>query len=709
MSGILRPRRGLNDPAMDLRLRPRRRAAALLFSAAFGLLAGAPAAFGQGAAWTSNGPLGGSVYCLVPDPSSPSTLYAGTAVGVFKSVDGGASWQDASAGLPAERAQTIAIDPTSPSTLYVGTLTPDGVDSVGIFKSTDGGASWTAINEGLIDPLTGISPLDVWSLAIDPKNPGTILAGSRFSEIFKSTDGGVTWQYKTFGGYQASLETSAFQFDPSSSSRILAATTIGLLRSTDGGESWSGFGNISDPFFTLVADPTVPTTLYGGNQAGTGLFKSTDSGAHWTAINKGLPTNQGTTGALPLVLGFAVDPSHPNNLYAGTYGNGLYRSTDGGLNWSPANGAMRTNYVEALAVGQSSTLLAGTLGGGVYRSADNAGTWTPSDTGLDIAVVTSLLADPAPPGTVYAAAFDGVYRSADGGGTWLAVNNGLPIAPVSALASRPGSPRTLLAATLGGGVWKSTDGGGTWISSAQGLTDSFISSLAVDPSSSLTLYAGTSHSGTSSQRVFKSTDGGATWTQTSLDAGQNLITFLAVNPANASQVIAISESALGYYQSLDAGKTWSTITTSSNCGGVNTIFFDPAGSILSVGGTAGLCRSSDAGKTWTLTPVGSLSSIETFQIDPSSSTTIYAGASPAVPGGTGGVFRSTDGGQTWQALGSGLSGASVVALSIDPVRRILHAGIHGGGVAELALTQQDRARVQPLPPVGPGTRRLSPR
>src|SRR5206468_10229695 len=61
-------------------------------------------------------------------------------------------------------------------------------------------------------------------------------------------------------------------------------------------------------------------------------------------------------------------------------------------------------------------------------------------------------------------------------------------------------------------------------------------------------------------------------------------------PIYASQVIAISESALGYFQSLDAGKTWSTITTTSSCGGVNTIFFD-AGSTLSVGGTAGLCRS----------------------------------------------------------------------------------------------------------------------
>jgi photosystem II stability/assembly factor-like uncharacterized protein len=671
---------------MDFRLRLRFRAFVLALTAAVELLGLARAAAGQEAAWTSSGPLGGSVYCLIPDPSRPSTLYAGTAVGVFKSEDGGASWREASSGMPSARVQTLAIDPTAPSTLYAGTLTPNGVASVGIFKSTDGAASWIAINEGLIDPLTGVSPLDVWSLAIDPKNPGTILAGSRFSEIFKSVDGGLTWQPKTFGGFQYLLETSAFRFDPTSSSRILAATNpLGLLLSTDGGENWSSFGNVSDPFFTLVADPATPTTLYAGNTGGSGIFKSTDSGAHWSTINKGLP---GASGALPLVRGFAVDPSHPTNLYAGTYGNGLYRSTDGGLNWSSANGAMRSNYVAAIAVGPSSTLLAGTLFSGVYTSADNAATWTPSEAGLDIAQVSALRVDPSAPGTVYASAFDGVYKSADGGGTWQGVNNGLPIAPVSALASRPGNPSTLLAATLGSGVWKSADGGGTWTSSAQGLTDSFIGSLAVDPSNASTVYAGTDHSGTSSQRVFKSADAGATWTQTSLDAGQFPITFLAVNPANASQVIAISESAVGYYQSLDAGKTWSTITTSSSCGGINTIFFDSAGSVL--------------------TPVGSFSSIETFLIDPSSSSTLYAGASPAIQGGTGGVFRSTDGGQTWAALGSGLSDASVVAIAMDPARGILHAGINGGGVAELAFPQ-GRAPVTELPRAAPGTRRISAR
>src|SRR6185295_3393452 len=183
-------------------------------AALLGFLAAAPDAAGQSGTWTTRGPVGGSVYCLVPDPSRPATIYAGTAQGVFKSDDGGASWRAANSGMPAERVQTIAIDPTATETLYAGTLTPNGVESVGIFKSTDGGASWTAVNEGLIDPFTGISPLDVWSLAIDPRNPKTILAGTRFSEIFKSTDGGLTWQSQTFGGFTLSLETTAFRIDP---------------------------------------------------------------------------------------------------------------------------------------------------------------------------------------------------------------------------------------------------------------------------------------------------------------------------------------------------------------------------------------------------------------------------------------------------------------------------------------------------------------
>lgn len=693
-------------------MRPSKRArgrASAVFAATLGLLAAAGAASGQTGVWTTNGPFGGSVYCLVSDPSHTATLYAGTDRGVYRSDDAGASWRAASAGLPAFRVQTIAIDPTTPSTLYAGTLTPDGIESVGIFKSTDGGASWVDINVGLFDPLLGIGPLDVWSLAIDPKNPQTILAGSRLSEIFKSVDGGQTWQYKTLGGYNVGLETSAFQFDPTTSSNILAASTLGLLRSTDGGETWSGYGNVSDSFFSLATDPTAAATLYAGNVNGSGIFKSTDRGAHWSTVNKGLPTNQGPSGTLPWVLGVSLDPAHPATLYAGTYGNGLYRSTDGGSNWSPAGSGMRTTFVSALVVEPDSTLVAATIGGGVYRSADGGSTWTPSNAGLDAGIVNALLPDPSAPSAVYAALFDGVYRSADGGGTWQALDNGLAIAPITGLVSRPGSPATLLASTLGTGVFKSTDGGATWSASSQGLTDSSLSSIAVDPTNAQTLYVGTDHASSSSQRVFKSTDGGATWAQTGLDAGGNPITFLAVNPANASQVIAMSENVTGYYQSLDAGKTWQPVTIDASCGGVNTMYFNPAGSVLTVGGTTGLCRSSDSGKTWIQTTVGPLASVETFLIDSASASTIYAGASPAIVGGTGGVFRSLDGGATWQPLGTGLSGATVTSLALDAPRGILHAAIHRGGVAELALSPVNRNPILPPPPTGQGPRLVPPR
>src|SRR5712692_3571089 len=145
---------------------------------ALALLLAVRDAAGQIGTWASHGPVGGSIYCLVQDPSHPSTLYAGTQRGVIKSVDGGATWQSSSAGIPPVRVQTIAIDSTNTSTLYAGTVTPSGVESVGFFKSTDGGAIWTHINSGLIDPLVGFSPVDVQALAIDPRNPGTILAGS---------------------------------------------------------------------------------------------------------------------------------------------------------------------------------------------------------------------------------------------------------------------------------------------------------------------------------------------------------------------------------------------------------------------------------------------------------------------------------------------------------------------------------------------------
>src|SRR5204863_420687 len=104
--------------------------------------------------WTSNGPTGELVEALAIDPSTPTTLYAGTLGGVFKSTDAGGSWTAITTGLTNLEVQAIAIDPSTPTTLYAGT-------GGGMFKSTDAGGSWTAMNAGL-------SNLDVQAIAINP-------------------------------------------------------------------------------------------------------------------------------------------------------------------------------------------------------------------------------------------------------------------------------------------------------------------------------------------------------------------------------------------------------------------------------------------------------------------------------------------------------------------------------------------------------------
>ena len=96
--------------------------------------------------WTSNGPEGG-IYALAIDPATPTTLYAGTGGGVFKSTNGGGNWSAVNTGLTNTNVYALAIDPATPTTLYAGTH--DG----GVFKSTNGGGNWSAVNTGLTDTV----------------------------------------------------------------------------------------------------------------------------------------------------------------------------------------------------------------------------------------------------------------------------------------------------------------------------------------------------------------------------------------------------------------------------------------------------------------------------------------------------------------------------------------------------------------------------
>lgn len=141
-------------------------------------------------------------------------------------------------------------------------------------------------------------------------------------------------------------------------SRLLIALFLGVTSTCFAqAPTWTGIGPGGGIVNTLAIDPATPTTLYAGTQ-GSGVFKTTDGGASWSAINNGL-TNL-------LVFALAIDPATPTTLYAGTFavgGGGVFKSTDGGASWSLLNTGVFGRDRRALAIdpGTPTTIYAGAI------------------------------------------------------------------------------------------------------------------------------------------------------------------------------------------------------------------------------------------------------------------------------------------------------------------------------------------------------------
>ena len=312
--------------------------------------------------WTSNGPAGGEVTALAIDPNTPTTVYAATrglSGTVFKSTDGGGHWRASGTGLPDYPAtiQTLAIDPANPASVYAGFL----FGGYAVYKSSDGGGSWVAVNTGLTYPY-------VEALAIDPTSPATVYAGTSGGGVFKSSNGGQTWTAMNVGltfGWVTALE-----IDSSAPATLYAATYGGgVFKSTNGGGSWTAF-NTGFPrptlgLLSLAIDPHNPSTLYAGATFD-GAFKSTNGGS-WRSITNGLTDTD--------IWAFAIDPSASDTIYAGTGSGsagfnrgGVFKSTNGGASWTAMNAGLPGTDVRALAIDPSAParLYAGTAGAGVF-------------------------------------------------------------------------------------------------------------------------------------------------------------------------------------------------------------------------------------------------------------------------------------------------------------------------------------------------------
>jgi hypothetical protein len=296
---------------------------------------------------------GAAVTGLAIHPTQPSTLYAGTGNGVFKSTNGGRTWSTINIGLNNRNVVALVIDPSTPSTLYAATA-GSATGNTGVYKTTDGGNSWNLRSNGITSP-------DLVSLAIDPVTPNTLYAGY-------SVGGPGTHIYKT----------------------------------TDGADNWNLVGT-SPPFVpaAFAIDPLNHTTIYLADSVSTGnVYKSIDAGATWQALGLG-----GSS-----VSFVAVSPFTSGLVYANTQ-KGLFKSIDGGSNWSfipsiagkvvfdPVSSS--TAYLLSTSFFPNPSFFQNPQG--IFKTTDNGQTWIPMNKGLESSVATALVIDPLRPSTLYVA------------------------------------------------------------------------------------------------------------------------------------------------------------------------------------------------------------------------------------------------------------------------------------------------------------------
>jgi photosystem II stability/assembly factor-like uncharacterized protein len=307
----------------------------------------------------------------------------------------------------------------------------------------------------------------------------------------------------------------------------IAAVVLGAGPAAAGLNQWTSGGPPDVSVLSLAIDPLTPAAVYAGTN-GDGIFLSPNGGGVWIPINAGL--------ANPVVTAIAINPQKTAVVYAGTRGDGVFRTVNGGASWTPVNNGLANRVVTALAINPISadTLYAGTDGGGVWKSVDGGNSWTPANSGLPAGGLVSALAiNPQTPTTLFAALrSQGVFRSVNAGASWVGFGNaaGLPNLLLTSLAIDPIDPTTLYAGTTGLGVFKSITNGQTWFPVNNGVTNinPLISSLAVDPTVPSIVYASAPGTG-----VLRTTSGGASWAVLFPQVPNTIVNTLAVTPAGA--------------------------------------------------------------------------------------------------------------------------------------------------------------------------------
>jgi photosystem II stability/assembly factor-like uncharacterized protein len=394
----------------------------------------------------------------------------------------------------------------------------------------------------------------------------------------------------------------------------------------------------------------------------------------------------------------AFDPSDPNTIYSAAAGGGVWKTVNGGTNWTPLTDGLTTVTSGAVAVhptnpsivfyasGEMNFSFDSYYGDGVFKSVDAGASWTKVATTSVGSYLTQITFNPVTPSTMYVSGSGGVYRSTNGGSTWASTSAG---SNANCILIDPSNPQILYTAVGGAGsnqIKKSTNGGTSWTALGGGLPTSNFGRtvLAISPSDPMILYASIAKTSDYSLRgLYRTTDGGTTWTlqnsTTNYLGSQGWYdNSIGVHPTNANIVVV---GGLDVYVSTDGGVTltqktsWFT-TSSSNMSHADIHYLGYNGTVLYCGSDGGVYKSTNDGNAWSdLNATLSTLQYQSADYDPTNPQKLYGGCQD------NNLQTSTNNGATWIQRETGDGGYSVV----DPVSPNIVYGQYVNGSLKRSL------------------------
>ncbi|MDP4236160.1 MAG: FlgD immunoglobulin-like domain containing protein [Bacteroidota bacterium] len=616
-------------------------------------------------AWTNVGPTntGGCTKAMAFDPTDGNTIYAGGAAGgVWKTVNAGASWSPITdLVIPDLAVASIAVDPSNHNTIFVGSGDPsvaaDGLPGTGLYKSTDGGSTWQHMAP---TKLTGT----VNKVLVHPTNSNIVFACSYDVNrgVYRSTDGGVTFARV----FPAAKTADGVVWD------VASAQLIGTK------------------FLFYLVEGNQP----GGGSTECGVYKSLDDGATWAKISAGgLPAGN-NIGKSALAIP-TLDKTKVYCLMANPNGDlanaGLYKSVNSGVLFTQVGTVPSTLFTGGntgaqgwydlyLAIAPHTATNDTLYIGGVeaYYSFNGGTSWfSYSDYNTHFQVHVdhqSIALDPTNTRKVYIGTDGGVYRSTDAGQTWSYRSNGMMTMRFYHIALDNNDFLKTYGGAQDQGIWRTITGQSpTQVLGGDGFQP------IVTPTNSNIVY-GEGPFGD----LFKSTTGGGGNTYFSIDAPQfvqgnanfepsDWETPFAMAPKNSATLFTGRQR---MWQSVNSGSTWNPISPTfvynNNTYFIESIGLSPANSQVYWAGLQGgkIQLTTNGGTNWTDkstgTPGGTVRSIVCHPTDAA-----WALASFEVYGSSARVMRTTNSGASWTNVsgttGKTLPGVPVNCVALDSI------------------------------------------